>query len=980
MGRFVLGEALHFSVFRFMFRSVFSAAVAVFFLSFPSHASGAVIFSDNFNNDYGELSTHTPTTAGTGWSLLINHGVLLYNQSYNSHANVLSNTTDAGSFYTADGTYSSADYEISSVVAFAGGDSNYTRTMAIRVQDANNMYFLRYGGNSMFRLYKMVSGVVTQLGTASVTISGNTSGSPWLGEEVSLSIIGNVLTAKVNGVTKLTVTDSSIAAAGKAGIGIGYVTVSTDDGGTGVGIDNVVVQTASSDSTAPTVTSVSSDKANGFYRVGEVIDIDVTFSEAVTSTGNVTVTLETGTTDRTCTFTVSNSTTGTCNYTVEAGDTSSDLTVNSVTGVVKDAADNTMISPATPTTNLSANKAIVIDTTAPTITSVSSDTATGSYNAGDAIDIDVTFSEAVTSTGNVTVTLETGTTDRTCAFTVSNSMTGTCTYTVQAGDTSSDLTVSAIAGTIADQSSNVMVSFTPATNLAANEALVIDTTAPSAPSSLSLNTPTTSPSDDTTPTITVSGVVSGDTVNLYSDSCTTQVATGTASSATIDLTSSVLSQGTYDFYVRSTDPAGNTSSCSSATVAYVLDITAPAMSSLSPSDGAVDVSSVTNLTLILDEAVERGTGDIVIHKASDDSIVETISVTSSQVTGAGTATITIDPSAALVYGTAYYVEVAATAFADLAGNTFAGISGAGTWDFSTAAEPEESDDLEVYDVEYEASKTEMRISWKTNNQADSRVEYGTDRDMDEKETDRDNEKKHEISIGGLKPDTLYYFRIRSEDENGDEDSSRVYSVVTERVESTLPIAALSLVPASSLPVYQELSVEVPEQPSKEQSTPRDEAPTFDPVETPKEIRDRQEDQYATEVFQRDGVQLLKEVRFQLLGRDGLPLAHLPVTLHSDPREGVTDEHGIVIFNDVPTGEHRLLFAYDGETMEKGVIINDLKQPTGPVKAEVIVITTMKDPLPLWAWGLLVGLSIALIVMIVMQRRTRRMAKTSESLS
>jgi len=114
------------------------------------------------------------------------------------------------------------------------------------------------------------------------------------------------------------------------------------------------------------------------------------------------------------------------------------------------------------------------DSTPPTITSVSSDKTNGTYGIGEVIDIDVTFDEAVTSTGSVTVTLETGDTDRTCTFTVSNSTTGTCNYTVQAGDTSADLTVSSISGTIADQSANAMVNFVPATNLAANKALVID--------------------------------------------------------------------------------------------------------------------------------------------------------------------------------------------------------------------------------------------------------------------------------------------------------------------------------------------------------------------------------------------------------------------------------------------------------------------------------------------------------------------------
>jgi len=124
-----------------------------------------------------------------------------------------------------------------------------------------------------------------------------------------------------------------------------------------------------SDSTPPTITNVSSDKANGSYTVGEVIDIDVTFSEAVTSTGNVTVTLETGATDRTCTFTVSSSTTGTCNYTVQSGDESSDLTVSTISGTIADAASNS-ISNFVPTTNLAANKALVIDAIAPTISEV----------------------------------------------------------------------------------------------------------------------------------------------------------------------------------------------------------------------------------------------------------------------------------------------------------------------------------------------------------------------------------------------------------------------------------------------------------------------------------------------------------------------------------------------------------------------------------------------------------------------------------
>jgi len=130
------------------------------------------------------------------------------------------------------------------------------------------------------------------------------------------------------------------------------------------------------DTTAPTIVSVNSNKANGSYRAGEVIDIDVTFSEVVTSTGNVTVTLETGDTDRTCTFTVTSGSTGTCNYTVQAGDTSADLQAT-ISGTIADANSNAM-SNFTPTTNLAANKAIVIDTAAPSVDSFTIPSTAGS--------------------------------------------------------------------------------------------------------------------------------------------------------------------------------------------------------------------------------------------------------------------------------------------------------------------------------------------------------------------------------------------------------------------------------------------------------------------------------------------------------------------------------------------------------------------------------------------------------------------------
>ena|GEM_PF-3424481 len=92
-----------------------------------------------------------------------------------------------------------------------------------------------------------------------------------------------------------------------------------------------------------------------------------------------------------------------------------------------------------------------------------------------------------------------------------------------------------------------------------------------APSALTLISPATNPGTSATPTIRVSGVVSGDTVAIYTDSACSVgnlKASGVASGTTIDLVSSSLAVGSYTFYARSTDPAGNASSCSVASASY----------------------------------------------------------------------------------------------------------------------------------------------------------------------------------------------------------------------------------------------------------------------------------------------------------------------------------------------------------------------------------------------------------------------------
>lgn len=119
------------------------------------------------------------------------------------------------------------------------------------------------------------------------------------------------------------------------------------------------------DTENPRVINVTSGKANRWYRKGVRMRISVKFSEPVTSSGDVTITLETGTNDRSCTFSINNAISQYCVYKIQKGDRSTDLNVKKISGDIKDASQNP-VTNFTPQTNLAANKNIKIDGIKPT--------------------------------------------------------------------------------------------------------------------------------------------------------------------------------------------------------------------------------------------------------------------------------------------------------------------------------------------------------------------------------------------------------------------------------------------------------------------------------------------------------------------------------------------------------------------------------------------------------------------------------------
>jgi hypothetical protein len=478
---------------------------------------------------------------------------------------------------------------------------------------------------------------------------------------------------QVGGVTKTCTVSGASGSCTVTGLanGTAYTFTSTATNGAGTSSSSSASSSATPIAIPPTVTAVNSTTADGSYKVGDTISIQVTFSESVIVTGTPQLTLETGSTDRVLNYASGSGTSSlTFTYTVQSGDTSADLDYASTSalalngGSINDSAGNTgvLTLPSLGASgSLSANKAIAIDTTLPTLTSFSSTTPDGAYKAGSTINITATLSEAVTAAASITVTLDNGKIVVLTHNALNNTLTGT--YTVAAGDTSADLTVSSYVLTSAptDAAGNIMTDVSVpsgANNLADTKAIVVDTTAPDTPSTPDLDSTSdsagTSDSDnitsDNTPKINVSGSFSGTAVVTASKAGSGNV-TCTISSDTCTL--GTLADGIWSISVTDTDAAGNATT--SAALSITVDATAP-----TPIVATVSVTTASGVTV---RSSEPGTAYLVkstvtvsnltsITNAADDSV--------NQVTITAGATDTTMPTDGLVAGTykLYVVDAA----------------------------------------------------------------------------------------------------------------------------------------------------------------------------------------------------------------------------------------------------------------------------------------------------------------------------------
>ncbi|MDZ4201634.1 MAG: Ig-like domain-containing protein, partial [Gallionella sp.] len=132
------------------------------------------------------------------------------------------------------------------------------------------------------------------------------------------------------------------------------------------------------------------------------------------------------------------------------------------------------------------------------------------------------------------------------------------------------------------------------------------------------------------------------------------------------------------------DLAGNalvTAASLNFRTAVVADTTPPTVASFSPADGATGIGINSSMNLTFSEAIQRGTGSIVIRDEGN-RVIESFDVASSNRLTFSNNTLTIMPTNSLVNSTRYTISLASGSVKDAAGNAYAGSS---TYSFTTAA-------------------------------------------------------------------------------------------------------------------------------------------------------------------------------------------------------------------------------------------------------------------------------------------------------
>ena len=272
---------------------------------------------------------------------------------------------------------------------------------------------------------------------------------------------------------------------------------------------------------------------------------------------------------------------------------------------------------------------------------------------------------------------------------------------------------------------------------------------------ISEGTPVSTPANDTTPSYTFTTDEVG-TIS-YGGSCSSTVTSATFGNN--EITFNTLAGGTYsDCTITVIDTSSNASNIITVTSFTIDEVNPTAI--LSPVDNATNIAIDSNFEITFDEDVVTSTGNITIYKISDDSTVEVIDVTGGLVTSSGTIAFVINPTSDLDYETGYYITVATSAFDDVSGNGYAGITTSTIWNFTTFVLPV------ISTLSSSSTETGATVTWTTDIEASSQVEYGmASSSVGDNSTTETNigtrVTSHSVSLTSLVSCTTYYYRAKS---------------------------------------------------------------------------------------------------------------------------------------------------------------------------------------------------------------------------
>lgn len=322
------------------------------------------------------------------------------------------------------------------------------------------------------------------------------------------------------------------------------------------------------------------------------------------------------------------------------------------------------------------------------------------------------------------------------------------------------------------------------------------------------------------------------------------------------------------------------------------------------------------------------------------------------------------------------------------------------WRPASAREEDGEEDLEIYRLKTEKTSGSITLRWRTNRKSDSEVKWGIDKNLTNKEKESKNEKTHKIVVKGLLSGTTYYFRVRSEDEDGVSDRTRIFSVKTDPAPKKPASGGIFQKKIQEQEEPEEIEFEVSDAPQESEEPVVSES-QLEQVSEVQEEKERkpsffasigtffsdafsfaassvkstvisaqkrilflvermwgkeQKTYFTTEIFPRDGIKTLAEVKFQLITPNNTPIANTQATLSSEPQTNTTDEDGIVSFKDISIGDHTLAFSYEGNDFRKKIAIKDTFTDSGVVRAEIIRVVAGFDCVALWMW-------VAIVVLI-----------------